>query len=517
MLRPLRAGQALPLQSLLIAERYFYSMLIRTKLRIGYLVIFALALCIGIVMFWAMRGWQAAIADLTYAHTQSLKAERLRGDLYRQIKEILDRLVSGDRSARQEFETLGVALEDELAGLRRHARTPEERERVHALVEAHQQVTLLAREIFDLLATGSRDRAVPKVERELEQVAFARQDDAIDQLRAYYDAASQRSLQRTLAIGVQSELLAGIVILLALAWGGGLLFGIQRWLVKPLQVIGRSTAVISTGALDHRVRVASQDELGDLATSINRMAGSLKEIQERLLQAERVAAAGELSAYIAHNIRNPLASIRSSAQAALNTSQVSEEVRDDLQSVIGTVDHLGQWVHHLLFALKPITATLTPADPNRVIEQALEVVRPMIEQKRIAAEWSASSDLPPIPLDERYLEQAFVALLANACEATPRGGRLAIASRVLREGNGPTGIAIDLVDNGVGIPAEILQRLFTPYVTTKSDGIGLGLTMARKIISAHGGSLVISDRPEGGTIASVRLPLAHHGGTAQDG
>ncbi|MCZ7625711.1 MAG: MCP four helix bundle domain-containing protein [Candidatus Methylomirabilis sp.] len=221
MLRPLRAGQALPLQSLLIAERYFYSMLIRTKLRIGYLVIFVLALCIGLVMIWAMHGWRAATEDLTYAHAQGLKAERLRGDLYRQIKEILDRLVSGDRSARQEFDALGVALEDELAGLRRHARTPEERERVHALVEAHQQVTLLAREIFDLLATGSRDRAVPKVERELEQVAFARQDDAIDQLRAYYDAASQRSLQRTLAIGVQSELLAGIVILLALAWGAG--------------------------------------------------------------------------------------------------------------------------------------------------------------------------------------------------------------------------------------------------------------------------------------------------------
>lgn len=116
-------------------------MLIRTRLRIGYLVIFTLALCIGLVMIWAMRGWRAATEDLTYAHAQSLKAERLRGDLYRQIKEILDRLVSGDRSARQEFDALGVALEGSLADLRRHSRTPEEGERVQVLVEAHLQVT----------------------------------------------------------------------------------------------------------------------------------------------------------------------------------------------------------------------------------------------------------------------------------------------------------------------------------------------------------------------------------------
>lgn len=306
-------------------------------------------------------------------------------------------------------------------------------------------------------------------------------------------------------------------MLLALAWGGGLLFGIQQWLVKPLQAIGRSTAIISTGELDHTVQVASRDELGDLAASINRMARSLKEIQERLLQAERVAAAGELSAYIAHNIRNPLASIRSSAQAALNASQVSEEVRIDLTSVIETVDHLGQWVHHFLFALKPITATLTPSDPNRVVEQALDVVRPMIEQKRITIELSATPELPVIPLDERYLEQAFVALLTNACDATPQGGKIRIASRLIREGDGPAGIVIELADNGGGIPAEMLQRLFTPYMTTKRDGVGLGLTMARKIISAHGGSLALSNRPEGGTTVNIHLPLTDHGGADHDG
>lgn len=348
-------------------------------------------------------------------------------------------------------------------------------------------------------------------------MAFLRQDEQIDRLRAYYDAAAQQSMQRTRAVATQGELLAGVVVLLALAWGGGLLFGIHRWLVKPLRAIGRSTAIISTGELDHRVQVTSQDELGDLAASINRMAQSLKGIQERLLQAERLAAAGELSSYIAHNIRNPLASIRSSAQAALKGSEQSAEVRLTLQSIVESVDRLNQWAYNFLFALKPITPTLTPSDLNRVIMQAVDVVRPMIEGKQITLGLSPSPTLPLVPLDEGYLEQALVALLANACEATPRKGNIVITSRLIHEGEGLGGVAIEFADNGEGIPPDILQKVFTPYFTTKSDGVGLGLTMARKFISAHGGNLTVSSRPEGGTAVQILLPITHPTGAGRNG
>lgn len=492
-------------------------MLIRTKLRIGYLVIFTLVVCIGLVMVWALRGWEAAVQDLTVSHAQGLRAERLRGDLYRQIKEILDRFVSGDRSARGEFENLGVRVEGELANLRKHSQSRAEQERIQELEAAHRQVTKLVEEIFELLEKGVRERAIRRVERELEQVAFMRQDEQIDRLRAYYDAAARQSIQRTRAVATQGELLAGVVVLLALAWGSGLLFGIHRWLVKPLRAIGRSTAIISTGELDHHVRVASQDELGDLAASINRMAQSLKGIQERLLQAERLAAAGEISSYIAHNIRNPLASIRSAAQAALKGSEQSAEVRLTLQSIVESVDRLNQWAYNFLFALKPITPILTPFDLNRVVMQAVDVVRPMIAGKKITLDLSPSPTLPLVPLDEGYLEQALVALLANACEATPRKGKIMINSRLIHEGEEPGGIAIEFTDNGEGIPPDILQKVFTPYFTTKSDGVGLGLTMARKFISAHGGSLTVSNRPEGGTVVQVLLPITHPTGAGRNG
>jgi signal transduction histidine kinase len=492
-------------------------MLIRTRLHIGYLVIFILAVCIGLAMIWAVRTWQGATDDFAYSHAQSLRAERLRGDMYRQIKEILDRLVSGDRSARQEFEALGLGLEREFSDLRSHARTDEEKTLIQQLEEAHRRVTLLVREIFDLLARGARDRAVQKVERELEQVVFKRQDEDINRLRAYYEAASERSRRQTIATGSQGELLAGIVMLLALVWGGGLLFGIQRWLVKPLQAIGRSTAVISTGELSHRIQVRSKDELGALATSINNMAQALKRIQERLLQAERLAAVGELSSYIAHNIRNPLASIRSSAQAALSEPGIPEEVRADLRSIVDTVDHLKQWVHNFLFALKPIAPTLAPSDLNRVIAEALDIVRPLVEEKEIEVDLSLSGTLPPVPLDEGYLEQALVSLFTNACEATPQGGRVAITSRLICEGEGPEVVAVDLADNGGGIPPEMLQKVFTPYFTTKTDGVGLGLTMAQKIVSYHGGNLTVSNRPEGGTAVQILLPISRSVGAGLNG
>lgn len=492
-------------------------MLIRTKLHIGYLVIFVLAICIGIAMIWAVRTWQSATDDFTYSHAQSLRAERLRGDMYRHIKEILDRLVGGDRLAKQEFETLGIRLEEEFADLRGHAKTKEETDLINSLEVAHRRVSLLVRETFALLAKGARDLAVRKLETELEQVAFKEQDEQINRLRAYYDAASERSRRQTLAIGTRGEFLAGIVMLLGLLWGGGLLFGIQRWLVKPLQAIGRSTAIISTGDLNHHIEVGSADELGDLAASINSMAEALKRIQERLLQAERLAAVGELSSYVAHNIRNPLASIRSSAQAALDDAEVSEESRASLKGIVDAVDHLKRWVHNFLFAFKPIRPTLAPSDLNRVITDALHVVRPMIEAKRIDVEMNLATTLPLAPLDEGYLEQALVSLLTNSCDATPPGKTISITSRLIREGERPWAISIDLDDDGGGIPPDILQKVFTPYFTTKSDGVGLGLTMVQKIISSHGGSISVSNRPEGGTTVQVLLPLSHPTGAGRDG
>jgi len=492
-------------------------MLIRTKLHIGYLVIFILAVCIGIAMIWAVQTWQTATDDFAYSHAQSLRAERLRGDMYRQIKEILDRLVSGDRLAKQEFESLGIRLEEEFTDLRTHAKTKEEMDLINSLEAAHRRVSLLVKETFALLAKGARDLAVQKVEAELEQIAFKEQDEQINRLRAHYDAASERSRRQTLAIGARGELLAGIVMLLGLLWGGGLLFGIQRWLVRPLQAIGRSTAIISTGDLNHHIEVRSDDELGDLAASINSMAEALKRIQERLLQAERLAAVGELSSYIAHNIRNPLASIRSSAQAALEDAEVSEEIRVTLKGIVGTVDHLKQWVHNFLFALKPITPTLALSDLNRVITEALDVVRPIIEAKRIDVEMNLDTTLPLAPLDEGYLEQALVSLLTNACDATPPGKTISITSRLIQEGERPWAISVDLDDDGGGIPPDLLQKVFTPYFTTKSDGVGLGLTMAQKIVSSHSGSLIVSNRPEGGTTVQILLPLSHPTGVVRDG
>lgn len=180
-------------------------MLIRTKLRIGYLAIFILVVCIGLVMVRALRGWEAAAQDLAVSHAQGLRAERLRGDLYRQIKEILDRFVSGDRGARGEFESLGVMVEGALAELQQHAQSTVEQERIQDLETAHRQVTTLVREIFALLESGAREQAVQRVERELEQVAFARQDEQIDRLRAYYDAAAQQSMQRTRTVALRDN------------------------------------------------------------------------------------------------------------------------------------------------------------------------------------------------------------------------------------------------------------------------------------------------------------------------
>jgi two-component system nitrogen regulation sensor histidine kinase GlnL len=141
----------------------------------------------------------------------------------------------------------------------------------------------------------------------------------------------------------------------------------------------------------------------------------------------------------------------------------------------------------------------------------------MAEGKQIEVDLNLSRTLPLVPLDEGYLEQALVSLLSNACEAAPERGRVVITSRLMREGEGAGVVAVDLADDGAGIPPEMLQKVFTPYFTTKSDGVGLGLTMAQKIISSHGGNLSVSNRPEGGTAVQILLPISHPTGAGSNG
>jgi signal transduction histidine kinase len=240
------------------------------------------------------------------------------------------------------------------------------------------------------------------------------------------------------------------------------------------------------------------------------MARALKAIQEQLVQSERLAALGELSSSVAHNIRNPLASIRSVAQVGMQEAS-DPEGRESFADIIQAADRLEGWVQGLLSYTRPFSLERRKQSLNRLVEGCLDLHRPSMAEKALGVVLELDSDLPEIILDPERMEQAVVAVLANAVEASRRGGRIVLQTALAAGAEGAEA-SIRITDEGEGISPELRERVFSPYFTTKANGIGLGLAMARRIVEQHRGRITLSRGPEGGTLVEITLPLPHPDG-----
>lgn len=215
---------------------------------------------------------------------------------------------------------------------------------------------------------------------------------------------------------------------------------------------------------------------------------------------ERLATAGEMAAAVAHGLRNPLASIRSSAELALRLRSV-ERVQTLLGDIIAQSDRLEHWVRQYLGAVEP-----DAAERASDLEPVLTAVRTNFatEVERLNVAWRESSEpgLPKVRIAPALLEQVLNGLVANAVQAMPEGGEIELSARRVD----PRTVEIAVADKGVGMTAEQLRRAFVPFATTKSTGLGLGLPLARRILERHGGSLELTSAPGKGTVAALRLP-----------
>jgi signal transduction histidine kinase len=270
--------------------------------------------------------------------------------------------------------------------------------------------------------------------------------------------------------------------------------------VAPVRALVRATESMSRGDLAHRIAATSADELGRLGGSINRLAASLARIQMQLVMSERFALLGELAAYVAHNIRNPLASIRASAQAEAIELPADDPRRGALDDIVRAVDRLGAWVTDLLKSASPVALERRPGSLGTLVERCVELARPQLRAAGIDVAL-ALAPTPEIRFDEAKLEQVVGAVLANATEASPRGGVV----RITVEADAAA-VVLRVDDDGPGVPSARRDRLFARLASDKIAGTGLGLWLSQKIVVAHGGTIGLRDGVNGGTTVEIRLP-----------
>jgi signal transduction histidine kinase len=239
-----------------------------------------------------------------------------------------------------------------------------------------------------------------------------------------------------------------------------------------------------------------------LARTVGRQAAERERLRTELRRSERLAALGKLIAGVAHEVRNPLAGIRGITQLWRRGLGLGNEGFDHL---IDEVDRLEGIVSRLLQFSRADAQDLTPGDINVVASEAARLAEDRAREQEIRVELDLEPDLPPIQMAPPALVQVLRNLTTNALQVIPRGGVLRLATRL-----DPTcgTVAASVADDGPGLSDEVLSHLFEPFFTTKAEGTGLGLAIAREIALAHRGELRAENRPGGGAVFTLTLPVA---------
>lgn len=264
--------------------------------------------------------------------------------------------------------------------------------------------------------------------------------------------------------------------------------------------------------LEERVKAATED---------------LRKSQEQLIQSGKLAALGQLSAGIAHEIRNPLTSIKILVHSLIDKLGSDEAKREDILVIENEIERMNQTIKRFLDFARPAEPTFSSTNINQVLEDTLLLVSHELKEGKIHLRRDFFSELPEVLADREQLRQTFLNLILNAIQAMPEGGTLTITTRLKVEATRPAAgtpklkvesnserlstpthfMEISFTDTGCGIPLEKVNNIFDPFFTTKEEGIGLGLSITHRIIDNHQGFIKVESQESKGTTFTVVIAI----------
>ncbi|HEY7675520.1 MAG TPA: ATP-binding protein [Candidatus Methylomirabilis sp.] len=337
------------------------------------------------------------------------------------------------------------------------------------------------------------------------------------------DTLAARARRQAIALGV-----AAVVLIV-----GSLSAFMSRALAAPLRRLVAVMRRAEEGDLAGRAPEDRQDEVGQVGQGLNRMlervgrfqaelarrvaeaTAELRAVNQRLYAAqqqvgrnERLAAAGEMAAAMAHDVGTPLTAVSGHLQL-LEEEVADPGVKERLRMIQGHLDRAVSATRHFLDAARPAPSR-APVDMNALLEDLLVLASPEAQRKGIAVARSFARGLPSVAADPGQMQELFLNLITNALEAIGvGGGTLRVATEAARDGGGAPAVRVTVADTGPGMPPEVAARAFEAFFTTRASqgGTGLGLAICRRIAGEHGGTIRLESEPGQGTRAIVELPV----------
>ena len=300
----------------------------------------------------------------------------------------------------------------------------------------------------------------------------------------------------------------------AMVFTVGIAFSIylSRRYTDPIHRLVQDFKKVSSGDLSVTIPVESTDEVGELAKGFNEMVEKLREretLEKRLYEAEHLSRVGQLASGIAHEIRNPLNYISLAIDHL--RSEVVEQCPERAGEVTALADKIREEVRRANYMVinfmnygRPLKLRKSAITYAELLERTLSVLHERLSEQQVTVEERIAADLPVLSLDPELMRNCITNFITNAAQAMPDGGVIVLAGELDDE---PGWVRLSFKDQGCGIAAEDLEKVFQPYFTTKDVGIGLGLAITERIVKAHGGEIQVASNPGEGTTFTVRLPM----------
>ncbi len=477
--------------------RSLRSLLLAHELAFLFLVIVTGALGGVWAYFWQKTSAESVrINQLTYSSLQ------IRSDLFRQIKEVTYARLSGNADALSLYGEYSRRIDKHFNTLRQLSASAEEDAAVQGMQRSYRVLQSDMNNIFSDPYFISRVVPIKILDLQYEQIMvgdFEKSQSQYEQLLR----DKQQNLDATLATWTRY---APLILPLPIVVAIGLIVMARRWLkrgfVEPMKEITQGARLISIGDVGYVIPQTGVTEMIELSRAINQMAVDLSRSRDALVESEKSGALGALVPVVAHNIRNPLASIRASAQL-LDHADDKAEIPEIKNGIIDTVDRLGRWVSALVSYLHPLKPHPVPRSPTVIVDAAVKLLDNRLRERNIAVvrpQWDADA---VALIDPDLMEQAVYGLLSNAVDASPPGANLTLSAV-----HGGDALQITIDDEGPGMPFEPQPSSgLTPGPTTKRFGTGLGIPVAFKVCKAHGWKLQFGRTERGGTRVTITAPL----------
>ena len=292
-------------------------------------------------------------------------------------------------------------------------------------------------------------------------------------------------------------------LLLALVLSRQVLAPIRRLALPEMPSPDDPFCVNEVDALDKKVKRLMEDRRQSLA--------KLEQSREHLIQAEKLAMVGKLSAGVAHSIRNPLTSVKMRLFSLERSLSLNPVQKEDFEVISEEIGHLDTIIANFLEFARPPRLKMQSLSLSDVVDATLALFRHRLESYGMKVSVERGERLPPTQADPEQLKEVLANLLVNSCEAMAQGGKISIRESVENTPEGGGFVSVEYSDNGPGISPELAEKIFEPFFSTKEEGSGLGLSIAKRVMDEHGGSIRILSTAGSGATFVLKVPLKETG------